>query len=567
VPLLIYCNSFFNPFVWDDEQFIYNNSYVQNFNVGKIFTTNTIAGANEVSNYYRPLTTLSFAWDYVFWGIHVFGYHLNSTLIHIAAGIVLYYLLQQLYFSKKLSFWISLLFLLNPIQTEAVTYVNSRGDSLYTFFGLTSLLCLVLFYKQIQLKFSIYNLKITIPHWVLAVATPILYVLSILSKEIGIAVLGLHGLVSIYLYCYSHKKNIFSFIRSNYSLVSVVSINAVLAGVYLYLRATSLNFNNSFDFYKDNSIYSESLIVRLLTFTKIIFIYLRLLIIPFPLHMERTTTILPSLINPWTIAFFVLVGILIFLGRKEYQKKKTLFIFFGTAWFSIMLLPVSGIIAINGLLYEHWLYLPLVGFFITVYGVLKLFSSKKILAYLPKILIAVAIIYSMLTIRQNYLWGDRVRFYKYLLQHTSSARIHNNLAMALAESEQYDEAIKEYKLALEYGIPYPNIYHNIGNTYAQQKKYSEAEIAYLKAIELDSNFFYSYNNLINLYSIQKKFDRALEISEIAEKKFSSVNCAIIQLDLLKQTQNKTQFEQRKNAFITKYGSNQNAVSVLTKLTY
>lgn len=541
--------------------------FVQTFNVEKIFTTNTIAGASELSNYYRPLTTLSFAWDYVFWGVHVFGFHLSSTLVHLAAGILLYYLLQQLYFSKKISFWISLLFLIHPIQTEAVTYINSRGDSLYSFFGLGSLLCLILLFKNTSVHFSIYNLKISMHSWVFALAAPILYVASILSKEIGIAVLGLHGLILAYLYLNSKKKNIFTFIKSNYLLLGVFCANAVLAGVYLFLRATSLNFNNSFDFYNDQSLYSESILVRLLTFAKIIFIYLRILIAPFPLHMERTTAVLSSPVNPWLPLFILLSGSLIFLAIKEYKLKHTAYIFFGLGWFSIMLLPVSGIIAINGLLYEHWLYLPLVGFFITLYGILKLFLNKKTFGYLPKLLLSIAIIYSLLTIRQNYLWGDRVRFYTYLLEHTSSARIHNNLAMALAENQQYDEAIKEYLLALDYGIPYPNIYHNLGNTYAEQKKFKEAESAYLKAIELDPYFFYSYNNLINLYSLQKKYDNALEIADRAEKKFSAVKYALMQLELLKLNQNKLQFEQKKNAFITQYNSDEAAVKALTKAAY
>jgi hypothetical protein len=459
------------------------------------------------------------------------------------------------------------LFLLHPIQTEAVTYINSRGDSLYTFFGLASLLSLVLFFKNKSLNFSIYNIKVTIPSWIFATASPILYIFSILSKEIGIAVLGLHGLMCVYLYLHSNKKNIFTFIKTNYLLLSVLGANTIFAGVYLFLRATSLNFNNSFDFYNDQSLYPESIVVRLLTFTKIIFIYVRLLIAPFPLHMERTTTIVTSLFNTWTLLFILLVASLIFLAIKEYKQKQTTYIFFGLGWFSIMLLPVSGIIAINGLLYEHWLYLPLVGFFITLYGILKLFLNKKTLSYLPKLLLCIAIIYAVLTVRQNYLWGDRVRFYTYLLEHTSSARIHNNLAMALAENQQYDEAIKEYLLALDHGIPYPNIYHNLGNTYAEQKKFKEAESAYLKAIELDPYFFYSYNNLINLYSLQKKYERALEIADIAEKKFSVVKYALIQLELLKLNQNKLQFEQKKNAFITQYNSDEAAVTALTKVAY
>ena len=77
---LAYFSSFSNPFIWDDEQFITSNAYVRNFDIGKIFTTNTVAGAGVQSNYYRPLTTLSFAVDTAIWGSNPFGFHLTNLL-------------------------------------------------------------------------------------------------------------------------------------------------------------------------------------------------------------------------------------------------------------------------------------------------------------------------------------------------------------------------------------------------------------------------------------------------------------------------------------------------------
>ena len=519
----VYFLSFFNHFVWDDEQFIYNNKFVATFDVESIFTTNTIAGAGEISNYYRPLTTLSFAWDYLFWGLNPVGFHLTNTLLHSLAGVLLYIILKKLKFSEQAAFWLALIFLLHPIQTEAVTYANSRGDSMYTFFGLASILSLLLLFEKKNLSFSVYNLKIKIGWWLFAILTPILYACSILGKEIGIATFGIQLLVVTHLF-FSSKKNIFIFLKKNWACVSSVSGSLLIAGFYLFLRATSLNFNNSFNFYDDTSVYSESLLVRLLTFSKIIFIYIRLLLFPYPLHMERDTSLITSVASIWPVMFFVLAMIVIFISVREFKKKHTLYIGFGALWFLIMLAPVSGVIAINGLLYEHWLYVPMIGFFICLYGIYKLYLEKLFSYQLAKrFLIGVAIIFSALTIRQNYLWGTPIRFYSYLLKHTESARIHNNLAMALAEDGKLEDALKEYNLALQYGIPYPNIYHNMANTYSSLGEYEKAEEYYSKAIEVSPYFYHSYFKLIDLYAQQKKYNQALELAKKGQETFPEAN--------------------------------------------
>ena len=56
------------PMFWDDDAFITDNVYVTEFNWQKIVTSPTTAGAGQINDYYRPLTSLSFAVDYWLWG-------------------------------------------------------------------------------------------------------------------------------------------------------------------------------------------------------------------------------------------------------------------------------------------------------------------------------------------------------------------------------------------------------------------------------------------------------------------------------------------------------------------
>lgn len=507
VAFVTYFFSFGNAFVWDDEQFIYKNEYVKSFNVEKILSENMVAGAGVVSNYYRPLTTLSFALDYVFWGNNPVPYHVVNTLLHIGAGISLFLLLILLGVDSSIAFFVALGFLIHPIQTEAVTYINSRGDSLFAFLGLCGLALYAASFKQRLRKVRL----------LISFASVTCFVMGLFAKEIGLAVGGLYFLV--YLWMSKHKLGNLKILISKTKTAAAVLATVAVSGItYLILRATVLNFQNSFNFYEGQGEYARDLSIRLLTFTKIIWIYLRLLIIPFPLHMERYTNLVVSPVNPFTFATLLLGVGLVLLGFYEFRKTKQPLIWFGTAWFAIMIAPVSGIIPINGLLYEHWLYLPLVGFLIVGCGTLRLILRRfhALAEFLPVTLMFLSLVWILLTLRQNYLWGNPIRFYSYTLRYTDSARLRNNLAMAYDQAGQIEEAITEYRKAIELSDVYPQTHHNLGLAYLKSGALEAGEQELLKAIAMDEGFSPSYQYLLELYQYQQRLEDALKLQKRME---------------------------------------------------
>lgn len=516
--VIVYCSSFFNPFIWDDEQFIYKNEYVVSFSISKIFTENTIAGAGLKSNYYRPLTTLSFASDHALWGLQPLGFHVTNTFLHALAALLCALVLYLLTKSRGVSFWLALLFAVHPLQTEAVTYINSRGDSLSAVFGLTSALLTYLFLDNKQYVWRLYNLRYEIPRSLLITAAILSYVCSILSKEIGIASLVLIGII-VFEHARTHSVNA-STVKK---YLVVFSFFVCAAACYLLLRATTLNFQNSFDFYQDGSLYSQSTSVRLMTFTRVLWTYWKLIFIPYPLHMERTQDVITTVLSPWPLPTAVfLTGVLsasIFVG----YKKKNFLPLYGYVWFFGLLSPVSGIIPINGVLYEHWLYLPIVGFFLFLVGWFQL-AQKFLLQdtwrrYSMYLLSCCAVVLSILTIRQNYLWADTIRFYEYTLQYSVSARLHNNLGMAYAEKHQYSKALNHYNQALQLGGENPVMYHNIGNTYGALGDTAAAITNYKKAIALNPQFFYSYLALYRAYLHEKRTTEAAQLLQEYTQRF------------------------------------------------
>ena len=522
--VIVYLPFVNSPLFWDDEQFIYNNQFVRQFAVKKIFTTNTVAGAGEVSNYYRPLTTLSLVWDYQFWQTNPIGYHLTNLILHGFAGVVLFWLLCLLQIPLKASLLISTLFVIHPLQTEAVAYANSRGDSLYSLFGLLNLLLVVLVFNKKSKKLIVGGIELELNRWLLAAGEVLFYLAAILSKEIGLALLGLIWLVILHQLIKEHGLSISNWIKKLFAqpiTLFILFTPVLVALIYLWLRSGPLKFAEQLNPYQPGYIYGESVLVRLNTFAKVLFIYARLLFVPYPLYMERTTQIVTSTFSGWAMGVVGIATALFFLGKREYQTQKSIYIWFGGLWFIFMLVPVSGIVPINDILYEHWLYLPMIGFWLMIYGIWKLLMISRSYQNLTKILpksyklllgtwMATLILLSW---RQNYLWSNPIRFYLYTLSHQPTARVHNNLAMAYADINQLELAIEHYQKALEFGIEYPQIYNNLGNTWLNLEEYQQAKEAYQKAIALNPSLIQSQLGLIQTYLQTQEFELAYKLAD------------------------------------------------------
>ncbi|MFZ5391363.1 MAG: hypothetical protein ACOZAJ_03770 [Patescibacteria group bacterium] len=129
--LMVYINVLPNQLFWDDYDSIINNFYIKDWSYfGRYFTKNLIAGAGLLSNYWRPLLLILYSIEWHIWGDWAAGYHLVSVVIHLAAGLVFYNLFKKITQRPVIAWLSSLIFIIHPLQTEAVTYVAGRADPL-----------------------------------------------------------------------------------------------------------------------------------------------------------------------------------------------------------------------------------------------------------------------------------------------------------------------------------------------------------------------------------------------------------------------------------------------------
>lgn len=520
--MAIYLPFLNSSFLWDDHHFLENNVYVERFDVEKIFTECTTCGSGLVSNYYRPLTSLSFAVDRAVWDLNPMGFHLTNALMHAGAGVVLFWLLVEIGMSVGVAMVVSMLFLVHPVQTEAVSYVNSRGDSLYSLLLFAGL---YLFVKSHKSQATSHKLRTKI---LLLIGSVVFFGLSVLAKELALAGIGLFGLVLLsQITNYPAKgragklqitnkeskiKILSEFVGKIWmQMVAWVGIVGVAVG-YLWLRVNKLSFGEGFDYSAQTG---GSLWVRLMTFGKVFWVYVKLLVFPYPLHMERSIEALrgPSL---WWVGLLAFVFALLVVGKWEYCLRKKVWIWFGVGWFLIMLVPVSGVLPMNGQLYEHWLYVPMVGFWIVVMrGVQLLFRGRKdkLVGWVKYLLAIAVVVYAGLAVRQNYLWSDPVRFYEYTLDFVESPSMYNNLAKAYLDQGKSAEAEYSARRAIELEDKTAYPHGLLAGIYIRRGDMNLAEDEFVRAVEVQPGYYPAYQSLLKLYVDQERFKKAMTVVE------------------------------------------------------
>ena len=127
---------------YDDNFCVPENYHVQGgLSLENIFWAFT--DATEVTNYWAPLTWLSFILEYEFHGMDSGRYHITNVLFHMANTILLFLFLRRATGSLWRSGFAAALFALHPLHVESVAWVTERKDVLSTLFWMLTLLCYV----------------------------------------------------------------------------------------------------------------------------------------------------------------------------------------------------------------------------------------------------------------------------------------------------------------------------------------------------------------------------------------------------------------------------------------
>ena len=481
VVVLIHSPALQGQRIWDDQYLAHDNPMIKSpLLILESFRHHLFL--DSLSAHYRPVQNISFIFDYYFWNTDEFGFHLTNTLLHAAAGVLLYFLVRHLlssFFFPRLSMaarrrvtrrlpWISngaflvaLLWAVHPVHSAAIDYISGRADSLAFFFAAAAWL---LFIQAQELSRNVGRLAI----YVLA---SVCGMLALLSREIGCIWIVLFIVHLLWV------ERAVPFRRRVVAIVCCVVILGLYAGLrHLPDERATVPAQAGW-----------TAPVRAVLMARSLGDYARLMILPANLHMERTVVDPKSWRSngDWRqtidVEYLSMVGLFLlalFIYGSARSGRGQLVRQFGAVWFFAAYLPISNLFQLNATVAEHWLYLPLTGFIIFVLGWAIELPVRYGYAAAIAAVLAVAGLSGRSFIRSSD-WANEETFYKRTLAAGGeSARVSVNLAQIYVRRGQYAFAEKLLREVLQTTPDYPTARIDLGNALLKQGKTAEAEAVF-----------------------------------------------------------------------------------------
>jgi tetratricopeptide (TPR) repeat protein len=529
--LLIYSNALQSSWHLDDYENIANNPRILIKDVAPETLWDALSGSPEGRPLpYRSLAFISFALNAFFHHTDVTGYHVVNIIIHVITAFLLFVTVMKLFSTPHLAstsrgdvhfiaLVAALLWAVNPIQTQAVTYIVQRMASMAAMFYLLA----VYFYLAARLKKRI---DARMGYFTLCGLS---YAFAIFSKEnASLLPIALFFIEFIFFrdICDSRVKR--TFILCLFAVVFFV----ILMGVFL--------FGNPFGFLKGYPYRTFTPLQRLLTEPRVLVFYLSQIFYPIPMRLSvyHDFPVSTSLFHPWTTLPSIIL-ILALLGFAFLWMSRRPVLSFAIFFFFFNHIIESSVIGLE-LVFEHRNYLPSLFLFMPVaqcikvgikrYGTLS--SNLPRLLNMGVVLLVIALgtgtyVINMAWANERTLWEDT------LSKAPNSIRAHHELAFQYYEKNgQYDAALALYHRGLQ--LEGQNIYekalslNNIASIHFTRGEYDLAEMYWKKAIASFPKYKNAYYRLSLTQTKLGKWREASEtLSRIVHKE--PVDAAVLRL--------------------------------------
>lgn len=411
----------------------------------------------------RPVSNLTFALNYYFGGLDVFGFHVVNLLIHILTAIGCYLFFKNLFslnrfkegFQGKgdiVALVAALLWVTNPVQAQAVTYIVQRAASIAAMFYIYS----IFFY----LKGRVCSGR----------NSYLFYVLSMIS---GLLALGSKENAYTLPLCLLLLEIIV--IRDNVWNIKKAKL-ALSAGALAFIGILWYLYHVPFAIQPGGWLVYQ-IKVRLLTGIRVIAFYIMQLLFPVParLSIEHDFHLSRTLFYPPSTPFIVLAfgGFLIY--SLVSFKRRPLFSFF-LLWFMGNLALETFMPGLM-LIFEHRLYLPSMGFFALVSIWIYYICAPRGGWGLKWLSISALLIlfFSVNTYIRNIDWKDEYSLWSDVVKKSPNlASGYLGVGSAYARDENYSEAVSYYLKAKSLEPRNVAILYNLGVAYFKLKSFDDA---------------------------------------------------------------------------------------------
>lgn len=468
--------------------------------------------------FYRPLANLSFALNWYFGQDNPLGYHIVNLAAHILTAIFLVQSTHLLLlrspllrkFTEEDAFFVAVLsttlWAINPVQTQAVTYIVQRMASMAAMFFVFAV------YNYIHSR----QAQTVIQGAIRLFLCALFFLLALGCKENAVTLLPSLLLIE---WLFFYKKNDLAAQKIITILISV-NICLLLAALYYIV---------------DNQLWQSlttpvgsrpfSLGERLLTEPSILLFYLSLLLWPQParLSIDHSFPLSTSLLQPWTTlpAILFIVVLLFFAVR---QRRERPLLSFAILFFFINHLVESTFIPLE-LLFEHRNYLPSFFLFLPLAACLLYVINLCAKSYRFLHLVVVAMVPLLLmsiglgTYSRNEVWATEESLWADAM---NKAPDHARPLAKLAEIYGWDKdknpgnlqtAVALLQKAMNQESPLASfksaILDNIGKVYFNYGMIDQAITYYDQSLQFNPDFITSRYALAEALVLTGNFEKAL----------------------------------------------------------
>ena len=474
VGLATYSNSFWGPFVFDDlDAIVYNSSIRELKAIGRVLSPpvhgQTVSG--------RPLLNLSLAVNYAIGGTSTRSYHAVNLAIHLLNGLLLLAILCRTFCSSALrsqfgnaalglALAIAILWVLHPLQTESVTYIVQRAESLGALFYLLTLYAVIRGSQSTRPFF-----------W---------HALAVIACFLGVATKETVVTAPLVVLLYDRTFLAGSFheaLRRRWGLYA--GLLASWALLIWLVWSTGLLEHREEAGALDAWSYAQSQ-------PGVVLHYVRLSLWPHPLCLDydwpaaRTIdAVLPGLLVVGILASATLWGM---IRRHPWA-------FLG-AWFLVILSPSSSVAPLGQLAFEHRMYLPLAAVLTTfVLVAYRAGQSAISRGWMPTrvaravsacLVVAVGTAWGLLTVERNRVYSSDLSLWQdTVTKAPHNPRAHNSLGLLLAKSGRLAEAIEHYQESIRLKPQDALTHNNLGVALADSKRPLEAIEQFREAVRLN----------------------------------------------------------------------------------
>lgn len=430
---------------WDDPQYILKNEWIRNFDdtlIKKAFLETHFG-------HYHPFTWLSLSFDYMFFKLKPWGYHLHNLLLHILNVVLAFVFLQQLTKNNRLSFFVALAFAIHPFANESVMWITERKNLLFSLFYLLSLISFVLYIEKNKTKY----------YWI----SFLCFVASLLSKGAAFTLPVALGLI---LYA---SKNLS--LKNSLKLIPFIVLSIFFAIIAMKAQSPFLKENNVSLTFLDSFMFSSWAG----------WIYVIKAIVPY--NLSALHPIILDYIKPY---YFIGVFLLLFLIYLIYSsiKNNEKIIVFGLLFFFlniVMYLKIFDAYASSYFMAERYTYLSYIGLYLALFGkFIDRYWNKSLMKF---VIIIWFIFIAFSSFIYGKTWKNSISLWENTLKHYPESHIALlNYGNACRDAKQYNKALESYEKISKNSSLYFKMLENRAFVYYNLKQYQDALNDYQKLL-------------------------------------------------------------------------------------